>query len=182
MKKGEQRKKEIIEASSKYILEHGVQAATLRNLAEAANTSDRMLMHYFTDKEELFTVCLNGITQEFIQLLDSSRTEQRKLEDLIPYLRELMKHPGIKPYIKLCLELITMASRKEEPFYTVGQQMCSTFLEAITRELAVEEEEERERVSALALVLVEGMVFLDALDFHKQIDHAIVGLKELRNK
>ncbi|MGK0701359.1 TetR/AcrR family transcriptional regulator [Priestia flexa] len=116
MKKGEKRKNQIVQDISIYILENGVQTATLRNLAEAASTSDRMLMHYFRDKEELLTVALNSITDEFITILDSARTEQKNFVDLLPYLREMMKHPGIKPYIKLCLELAAIAAKKKNLF------------------------------------------------------------------
>ncbi|MBY6023589.1 hypothetical protein CHN50_10320 [Priestia aryabhattai] len=179
MKKGEKRKNQIVQDISIYILENGVQTATLRNLAEAASTSDRMLMHYFRDKEELLTVALNSITDEFITILDSARTEQKNFVDLLPYLREMMKHPGIKPYIKLCLELAAIAAKKEEPFYSVGNQMCATFLDCITREIKVDSEEERDELSALTLVMIEGFVFLDALDYHEQIDKSIKGIGRL---
>ncbi|MGK0701360.1 hypothetical protein ACR3I8_18380 [Priestia flexa] len=43
----------------------------------------------------------------------------------------------------------------------------------------MDSEEERDELSALTLVMIEGFVFLDALDYHEQIDKSIKGIGRL---
>lgn len=58
MRKADTRRQQILERLADHVLAHGMQAASLRPLAAAAGTSDRMLLHYFADKEELITATL----------------------------------------------------------------------------------------------------------------------------
>ena len=48
-----ERREAAIERMADYVLSEGLGAATLRPLAAAAGTSDRMLLYYFADKDEL---------------------------------------------------------------------------------------------------------------------------------
>ena len=53
MKKGELRKKIITEKMADHILSNGLQSSSLRQISAAAETSDRMLLYYFTNKEDM---------------------------------------------------------------------------------------------------------------------------------
>ena len=48
------RRGELLDRMAAHLLAHGLEGANLRPLARAAGTSDRMLLYYFADKEELF--------------------------------------------------------------------------------------------------------------------------------
>ena len=47
------RREAAIERMADHVLSEGLAAGTLRPLAAAAGTSDRMLLYYFADKDEL---------------------------------------------------------------------------------------------------------------------------------
>jgi hypothetical protein len=47
------RREELAEAATDYALEHGLIGLSLRPLAEALGTSDRMLLYHFADKDDL---------------------------------------------------------------------------------------------------------------------------------
>ncbi len=178
MKKGEMKKQAHIESMKHYILENGLTKASLRNLAKASGTSDRMLLHYFQDKEDLMTEVLQAITQDLIDLLKANQTEPLPLNVLVPHLGKMLKEPAVKPYLRLWLELMAEASKKEEPYYSAARKIAASFKAFYREVLLVEKEESKEKLDALALVMVEGLVLMDALDFDEDINLALQALKE----
>src|SRR3954452_24016846 len=52
------RRQELAEAATDYVLEHGLIGLSLRPLAAAIGTSDRMLLYHFRDKDELVATVL----------------------------------------------------------------------------------------------------------------------------
>jgi AcrR family transcriptional regulator len=52
------RREELAEAATDYALEHGLIGLSLRPLAEALGTSDRMLLYHFADKDDLVATIL----------------------------------------------------------------------------------------------------------------------------
>lgn len=180
MKKGEKRKNELIEGMSSYILLNGIQSASLRNLAKATDTSDRMLLHYFKDKEELLTVVLSSISKKLMLMLDNAEIEKRSFSSIVGYLYQMMKEPEISPYMKLWLELISIASKKEDPFYPIAKEICNSFYEFYKEVIQVEEGVTREQMAALALIVVEGIALLESIDCDHLILEAIEGIKKLR--
>ena len=56
--KGEAKRTEILETALAFIAEHGYNAATIRELADAVGLSKTGLVHHFGTKEDLFTAVL----------------------------------------------------------------------------------------------------------------------------
>jgi AcrR family transcriptional regulator len=52
------RREELAEGATDYALEHGLVGLSLRPLADALGTSDRMLLYHFRDKDDLITTIL----------------------------------------------------------------------------------------------------------------------------
>ncbi|MCM3004801.1 TetR/AcrR family transcriptional regulator [Priestia koreensis] len=180
MKKGEKRKQELVEGMASYILLNGIQSASLRNLAKATGTSDRMLLHYFKDKEELLTVVLSSISQKLILMLDNTEIEKTSFSSVVTYLYRMMKEPEVSPYMKLWLELIAMASKKEDPFYSIAREICNSFYEFYRDVIQIENGLSKEQMTALALVVVEGIALLEAMDCDHLILEAIEGTKNIK--
>lgn len=163
MKKGEARRQEILERLADHVLAHGLRGASLRPLAAAAGTSDRMLLHYFVDKEELLTATLTLITQRLITMLEGARAEPLSFQRLVPQLVGVLNDSHVRPYMRLWLELVAFAGAENEPFRSIARQIATTMLSWIAAALHVEREEEREPLAALTLTLIEGFVLFDAL-------------------
>jgi AcrR family transcriptional regulator len=163
MKKGDARRQQILERLADYLLAEGLYGASLRPLAAAAGTSDRMLLHYFVDKEALLTATLTLVTQRLIAMLEQVRIEPLPLQSLLPHLAAMLTDERIRPYMRLWLELVTLAAAGKEPFRAIAQHICSTFVTWIAATLRVEREEDREPLAALTLAIVEGLVVFDAL-------------------
>ncbi|MEK3808464.1 TetR family transcriptional regulator [Metabacillus sp. SLBN-84] len=182
MKKGELRKQTFKTKMAEYILHHGLHSASLRNLAEAAETSDRMLLHYFHDKEQLLTEVLTLISDNLITILKKSPADPMPFSKLVPHMYHLMKEPEVKPFMRLWLELIALASKKENPYFSVARIIGEGFQNYFALLLDAENEEQKERLAALTLVTVEGIALLDAIDFDASIEKAIESISSYHEK
>ncbi len=176
MKKGDARRRHILERLADHVLAHGLQGASLRPLAAAADTSDRMLLHYFVDKEAVLTATLTLVTERLVAILDAARPSPMPFLVLIPQLAGLLKDPQIQPYMRLWLELVAFAARGQEPFRSIARQIASTFLQWIGAALTVEHEEQRAPLAALTLTIIEGLVLLDTLGEDGNVAAALAGI------
>lgn len=176
MDKAETRKQFIANQIADYLLVHGMKAASLRPLAAAVGTSDRMLLHYFANKEALMTAALTIVAARMILVLDRTRAAQMPFETLLPHLVGTMKDPIIRPYLRLWLELAAL-SAAEATYHTIARQICTHFFDWIASGLQVENEEERTPKAALAFATLEGFIVLDALDQGSIITNALDGIK-----
>ena len=176
MNKAEAKRHVVIEKTADHLLSHGIKEATLRKLAAAVGMSDRMLMHYFTDKEELVRSSLNLLTARLVGLLESARTEQMPFQKFLPYLSEMMKHPQVRPYLRLSLELAALSAEGVESYNIIARKICKDFLGWIASALQVEREEDRMPMAALAFATTEGFMVLDALGSGSIIAGALEGI------
>lgn len=177
MKKGERRRAELLERLADHLLAHGLQGASLRPLAAAVGTSDRMLLHYFADKEELLTASLNLVSQRLIAMLEAARAEPLPFDALLALLAGMVRDPRVQPYMRLWLELLPLAAGGQEPFCGIAQRISTTLRVWITGALQVNREEEREPLAALTLTIIEGFVMFDALGDDRTPASALAGLR-----
>ena len=56
---------------AEFVLQHGLSNASLRPLAKAAGTSDRMLLYHFKSKEDLLVELLAHLADDYAGLLDA---------------------------------------------------------------------------------------------------------------
>ena len=179
MKKTEVKRQLILDQVADHLLEHGMQASGLRTLAAAAGTSDRMLLHYFADKEDLMTAALSGVAARMLNLLENSRAAPLPLQTLLPHLAGMMNDPTLRPFLRLWLELAALSAAGEEPYRAIARQIGDGFYQWLAAAVQVEEEEERAAMAALVFAVIEGFVFLDAIDESPIIASALEGIGRL---
>lgn len=182
MKKGEIKRNEVIEVLAAYILSNGLKEISLRQLASAANTSDRMLIHYFKDKDAILKLVLTRITEDFIRLLEQTKTEPMPFAMLMQFLIMAMNQETMKPYIHLSMELIALAFLQEEPFMAIIQEISDAFYSWIYSAIKVKKESDRESQSAQALVMIEGILLLDGIKRSNRIEPALSAIKAMALK
>ena len=176
MKKGDIRRQQILERTADHVLAHGLQGASLRPLAAAAGTSDRMLLHYFADKEALLTATLTLITQRLIAMLEHAQTDPLPFQRLLPHLADMMQDARLQPYLRLWLELVALAAGEQEPFRTTARHIANTFVTWIAGALIVEREDDRAPLAALTLAIIEGCIIFDALGDDSTSTVALAGI------
>ena len=180
MNKTDEKRQIIIEMAADHLLERGMQEATLRKLAKSVGVSDRMLMHYFSNKEELLQAILTVITARLVHLLESAKTEQMPFEKFLFYLASMMKAHQVRPFLRLSLELAAMSSQGESFYTAIAKQICDDFFRWMARTLKVDCEEQRIPLAALAFATTEGLMVLDALGSASIVEKALAGI-ELKN-
>ena len=162
---GQLRTDHIVDLLADHVLSRGLERASLRPLAAAAGTSDRMLLYYFPDKAALITAILTRIAQRLQVQLDAFDVgaARRDAAQLQAGILEVARTQMFRPYMHVWLELAAKAARGEEPFRAIGAAIAAGFLTWISDRLEVEPPETRAAQALSVLTMIEGAVVLDAL-------------------
>ena len=164
----------LIDQLADHILAEGLLNASLRPLAKAVGTSDRMLLYYFKDKDELIEAVLDRIAARITLILEqSSAPEPLPLEVLAPLLVENMKSDLFWPYLRLWLEVAALSAGGDPLYRTCGEKIGRGFVTWGAAQLAVTDEAERVHAAAQLLVQVEGSVLLRSLGLDDVVENAL---------
>lgn len=158
-----------------YLLREGMAAANLRSLAAAAGSSDRMLLYYFADKEELLGATLNQVARRLTTMLDDAIPPEAVLSvaDLLAAIWTMVRSAALQPYMRLWLELAAASARHQEPQRAVATAIMSGFELWAGSHIPFCDAAERGGLTALLLATIEGGLFLDALGRPDLADAAV---------
>lgn len=176
MSRTDARRQALIEKIADHLLSNGLQGASLRPLAAAAGTSDRMLLHYFKDKDQLLSAALMLLSHRLLLLLEQARGAQLPFESLLQALAGMLKDSEIRPYLRLWLELASGAASGNTLYRDTAGEMCRNFFEWISAAIAVQQESDRAPLASLALATLEGCVLLDMVGAEHHVSLALEGL------
>lgn len=174
--KTEKKRVGIAEALADHLLSHGLEGASLRQLAKAAGTSDRMLLHYFENKDEIMSMTLALIADRFLLVLDSARLDPASYKDRIASLSVMIDHAAIRPYLRLWLELAASAAGGSESHREIANRIFQDYFNWVAASLVVEREDDRIPLASLVVATVEGFVLMDAFGAAAYIANALKGL------
>lgn len=162
--KPDTKRADIIERLTAFVLAEGLSASSLRPLAKAAGTSDRMLLYYFKDKSEIITAVLEHISAQLVEMIaDRTTTELMPVDALRRKLAGIVFEDALWPYMRIWLEVAARAAMGD-PFYrAVGEQIGRGFLEWGKAQLQSDGDAQREIDAARLLVSIEGMLFLKSI-------------------
>lgn len=172
--KPDTRRAEIVERLTEYVLAEGLSASSLRPLAKAAGTSDRMLLYYFKDKSEIITAVLQQISARLTVLLgERAAPEPLPIDELRRQFAEILLVDELWPYMRIWLE-VGSRSAMGDPFYrAVGEQIGRGFFEWGKMQITYSSEEQRDIDAAKLLVSIEGMLFLKSIGLDDVIAKAL---------
>ncbi len=168
------RREAALERMADHLLRHGLAGASLRPMAAAAGTSDRMLLYYFKDKDELLTATLGRVMERLARSLEGAggATGPKPFAALLLDIRAVFRSPDLQPYMRLWIELAARAARHEAPHRAVAGQIADGFLAWAAGRLQVEREEDRIPSAALLIATVDGLALLDAVGRDGMADSA----------
>ncbi|MFN3212711.1 MAG: TetR/AcrR family transcriptional regulator [Henriciella sp.] len=173
MAAAQDKRSELIDKLADHVLAEGLLHASLRPLAKAVGTSDRMLLYYFKDKDELIEAVLDRIAARITAILgQSTAPEPLPLDVLAPMLVENMKSELFWPYLRLWLEVAALSAGGDPLYKTCGERIGRGFVAWGKQQLAAPNEAARERDAAKLLVQVEGSVLLRSLGLEDVVDLA----------
>ncbi len=158
----ETRRDQLVDRVADYLLAEGLDAATLRPLARAAGTSDRMLLYYFPDKQALLAAAADRLAQRLMALLAAVPATPQDPAVLESTLAAAAGDPALAPYLALWLDIAARAARGDAFWRAQGQAMGKGFLAFISARLDVPEEA-RPALSRALLARIEGGIVLAAV-------------------
>ncbi len=171
MNKTSDRRAAILDRVADHVLAHGLIASSLRPLAQAAGTSDRMLLYYFADKAEILAATL-GVVAERMQVLMGGRMDGqlRPYAVLVPHMSAMLGDESFWPFMRVWLEIASRAAGGD-PFYrAIGEQIGRGFLAWGASQL---DSAEPEIDAARLLVAIEGMALLKAIGLDDVCERAV---------
>lgn len=159
-----------------HVLEHGLNTASLRPLAKAAGTSDRMLIYHFGNKDGVITALLRHLAEMFTAGLSAngSGPAPSRLE-LVMEVMTLQRQPHMQGFIRVWFDIISSAAHLHPAHVATGHAVIEGFVDWIMTRLPEGEADPRATAEAL-LTVIEGMALMDALDQSDLADRAAATL------
>jgi AcrR family transcriptional regulator len=172
--RNELKRSAIIDRLADHVLAHGLVASSLRPLAKAAGTSDRMLLYYFADKAEIISATLARIAERMTNALAvHTAPKPLPLDALIAHLSAIVLRAEFWPYMCVWLELASRAGRDDPDYTQVAAQIGEGFLAWGAMQLDAPDDEARARDAARLLVVIEGMVLVKAIGLSDVVERGM---------
>lgn len=161
----DKRRDAAVERMADHLLSEGLGAATLRPLAAAAGTSDRMLLYYFTDRDEILFVTLHRVAERMLAQLDEAVPlgKPRPFRILLEEVVQVLASESVKPFMHLWLDLASGAARGLQPHLHFTGQIADRLLAWVTSRLKVEAHGNHAASAALFLAYIQGLHILEAI-------------------
>jgi AcrR family transcriptional regulator len=128
------RRQVLAEAATDYVLEHGLLDLSLRPLAAALDTSDRMLLYHFKDKNDLIATVLNTSNDRSVRGIRELRPS-RDVRQAVIDLWGVVSRPDQARCGRLYVEAAALGVLGTEPFATVVGEANEIWLAALADHL-----------------------------------------------
>jgi AcrR family transcriptional regulator len=157
----------IAEKLTAHVLSAGLGGTGLRRLAEVADTSDRMLLYYFENKEEILSAVLgriaSGLTDALEAILGNApMPPARALETIWA----MIKQDAAADQLRLWLDLSSHASRGDPFFQEMVARIGTDWVAWLSGILDVPDED-KAALAVLMMAAVDGQVVLFPTDLTK---------------
>lgn len=147
-----------------HVLEHGMGGASLRPLAKAAGTSDRMLVYHFGNKERLVAELLEYIAGVYSTALDMALGADRPASRQECFARILAqgREPGMQPFMVLWWEIVAGAARGVPGYAEAAEAMIEKQLAWLEKQMPLDDPDPAGGARYL-LTLLEGTLMLGTI-------------------
>lgn len=132
------RREELVVAATAWVLEHGLGGLSLRPLAKAIGTSDRMLVYYFGSRDDLVAAISEFAGQQLVAAMpavDPARPP-RSAKVWLDQAWALFSDDGIRPAMQLLFELDALAARAPGPARDAAAAVTARWLRVVDDALA----------------------------------------------
>ena len=180
MKTSEKTREAYLRAMAAHVLDHGLIGASLRPLAKAAGTSDRMLIYHFGSKDGLMAALLELLAADFTKLLDGALPEapMPSRRELLGNVLAYVRSPVVAAYIRVWREVTTLAGLGNAAHVDTGKVVIQGFVDWLERRMPVDDPNSYGEAQIM-LTLIEGVHVMDAVGRSDVADAAIETLYPL---
>lgn len=157
-------KQSLLPLLAAYVLAEGIGQASLRPLAKAAGTSDRMLLYHFGSKEALIAELLGYIAGVYAAMLDAALPADRPATRSEVLMRILAQNdnPAMQPFMVLWWDIVAGAARDLPGYRDAARGMVEQLLGWLEGQMPAGDPDPAGGVRHL-LTVIEGAAMLGAL-------------------
>lgn len=167
------RRAALVEPIADHLLAHGLMGSGLRSLAQAAGTSDRMLLYYFRDKEDLLDAALGVVAARLTAELAAATRGPLPFDALLPAMAHALLADRMWPYMRLWLEMASLAAGGDPMCRRLGEALGRGFLAWGESQLSPADPATRAGEAARLFAIMEGLVLLKSLGLDDVVAQAI---------
>lgn len=129
------RRDELANAATDYALEHGLIGLSLRPLAEALGTSDRMLLYHFRDKDDLVATILSTTSARSVRTLRQLAPPRDLRSAVLDLWRAVTTGPQ-QSCQRLYVEAAALGLFGREPYATAVREANADWVSAVADHFA----------------------------------------------
>lgn len=157
-------KETLLPLLAAHVLEHGLGQASLRPLAKAAGTSDRMLIYHFGNKQSLMRELLEHVAGVYANALELALGGERAATRQQCFARILAqgREPGMQPFMVLWWEIVAGAARGLPGYAEAAEAMIAKQLAWLETQMP-EGDPDPAGGARYLLTLLEGTLMLSAV-------------------
>ncbi|MEM7666170.1 MAG: TetR/AcrR family transcriptional regulator [Pseudomonadota bacterium] len=144
-----------------HVLNHGLGGASLRPLAKAAGTSDRMLIYHFGNKEQLVADLLEHIAGIYSTALDAAMGGEKPntRRECFDRILKQGRHPMMQPFMVLWWEIVAGSARGVPGYREAADAMMTKQLAWLETQLP-EDDPDPAGGARYLMTLLEGTLML----------------------
>lgn len=162
---------------AQHVLNHGLGAASLRPLAKAAQTSDRMLIYHFGSKEQLVVALLDYLAEDYAKLLDATFQSEvaTTRAECIARVLEITEEPEAQRYNTMWWEIVAGSARDLPGYRSAAARVMQRMLEWLEANMPVDDPDPAGGARYL-LTMIEGALMLRAASQRDIADTGIAAM------
>ena len=150
----------FLSGAVEHVLRNGVSGLSLRPLAAALGTSDRMLLYYFGTRERLLEAVLDLVGDGLVATLSEAVPPGRSEPDvLLRSLWSVARSPAAEPVLRLYVEILGQSAAQVAPFPAAARRVANRWLDWLQERLDVPDAEQQETAAAV-LATIDGLLLL----------------------
>lgn len=147
-----------------HVLEHGLAGASLRPLARAAGTSDRMLIYHFGSKEGLVSALLLHLSDIYATTLDTAFPQGRAASrrDCAATVLAVTAQAEFQPFMRIWWDIVAGCSAGDGDFLAAAGAMIDRLLLWVEEHLPAQDPDPRQGAREV-MAVIEGAMMLRAV-------------------
>lgn len=161
-------KPDLIAAMAAHVRNVGLAGASLRPLARAAGTSDRMLIYHFGTKAKLIDALLDRLAQEILGALGAALPARPAPSEaaLAGDILALFRTPTFRPYLRVWFDILSATGRADGDHAETARRILAGQVDWIAARLPADTQDPKSRAKAM-LAVIQGALVLDLAGMSK---------------
>lgn len=162
--RGDLSRETLLPAMAAHVLQHGVVGLSLRPLAKAAGTSDRMLIYHFGNKQQLVSDLLAHLAQMYATSLDA-RVGEARAKTRKECIQRILAETGsaeMEPFMAVWWEIVAGCARDVPGYRDAAGQIMEQLLGWLETQMP-EDDPDPQGGARYLLTLIEGTQMLGAI-------------------